>query len=508
MKLGPLGLSLGLHLGCLAVAGIAGRHLWIPSEPRIPVLLAAPVLAPAPPEPRAPVPPPEPIPEPPEPLPFSDPLASRGDGQPPRGFGLASALPRQAPALPARIVTRSVPSPFQVPEGDDQGLLLLNRLVGLNREGGSGGTGNGKGLAGDLPPGPEILDLVLVIDITGSMNAAADSVKAATGILSEALTGCCGSPHLGVVTYDDAVKGRCPLGERVSLRSLSLETAGGGDEQEGLDKALGVAYDPRMGWRKEAEKVVLVIADIGPHDADRIRARELAYRASVRGIRTTVLDVGHGKDPELAALAKAGGGHRLSCGASVGADLVAEAFGPAYADRLGKEIRRRILARTAGLDTLPLEKAAQAIREDAEAERPHKAVEAFRKAWATLNSTSRKRVAAALVDAAADGSAEAHSTALAFLCAISPRFAVFNALEKDPPRLLRYLDLADAYDTDRICGIGDVCWGEGRERVTPREYLRRSAESPSSFIAFKSRQLLDTVARAEAPTHGPAGTGG
>jgi hypothetical protein len=339
------------------------------------------------------------------------------------------------------------------------------------------------------------------------MSAAAVSVEAATGILSEALKGCCRSSRLGLVTYDDAVKGRCPLGVRVTPRSLSLETGGGGrDEQEGLDKALEAAYAPDMGWREEAEKVVLVIADIGPHTTDRAHARELAYRASARGIRTTVLDVGRGKDPELAALAKAGGGRRLSCGASVGADLVAEAFGPAYADRLGREIRRRVIARAAELDTAPLEKAAQAIREGVDADGLSKGIEAFRQGWQTLNPASRKRVAAALVDAATDGPPEARGPARAFLCAASPRFAVFNALEKDPPRLLRYLDLAAAHATDRIDSIGDVRWGEEAERVTPREYLSRSAESPSSFIAFKARQLLDTIAQAKVPA--PAGTGG
>lgn len=119
------------------------------------------------------------------------------------------------------------------------------------------------------------LDLVFLIDETGSMGSYIEKVKARLLELIAALKAAplCRSVRIGLVSYrdhppqDNTFASRVvPLTDDVeSIREgvLRMKAAGGGDGPESLTDGL---YDVvRLGWRPRAARVVILVGDAPPH---------------------------------------------------------------------------------------------------------------------------------------------------------------------------------------------------------------------------------------------------
>ncbi len=117
------------------------------------------------------------------------------------------------------------------------------------------------------------MDLVVVLDATGSMGDEMDYLKVELDAIIARMKREAGNLDLriGLVVYrdqgDDYVTRSFPwLLDIASVRaSLARQEAnGGGDTPEALDRALIAAED--MQWRPNAAKALLLIADAPPHE--------------------------------------------------------------------------------------------------------------------------------------------------------------------------------------------------------------------------------------------------
>ena len=120
------------------------------------------------------------------------------------------------------------------------------------------------------------LDLVFTLDVTGSMGAYIDSAKENIEAITERLVSRNGQRvdmRFGIVAYRD----HPPQDETFVTKSFpftrdvgqmrgalsELKASGGGDAPEAVGTALGATLD--CDWRKDATKVVILIADAPPH---------------------------------------------------------------------------------------------------------------------------------------------------------------------------------------------------------------------------------------------------
>lgn len=116
------------------------------------------------------------------------------------------------------------------------------------------------------------LDLVLVLDTTGSMGDEMAYLQAELGSIVARLKRDAGNLNLriGLVVYrdrgDDYVTRSFPLSADVGRLQSTLDQQdadGGGDTPEAVDRALAAAG--QMQWRPDAAKAVLLVADAPPH---------------------------------------------------------------------------------------------------------------------------------------------------------------------------------------------------------------------------------------------------
>lgn len=123
-------------------------------------------------------------------------------------------------------------------------------------------------------PGANGLDVVFMIDTTGSM---ADDIAQAKQFARQAADRIAGQHgRVALVEYRDSrdkvpVRIVTPLTEDQALFRADLGTLrahGGGDDPEGLLHALTVAFDG-LAWRRGATKAAVVLTDAGYHDPDR-----------------------------------------------------------------------------------------------------------------------------------------------------------------------------------------------------------------------------------------------
>jgi uncharacterized protein YegL len=165
---------------------------------------------------------------------------------------------------------------------------------------------------------PRPLDVVVVIDSTGSMTGALDAVKRKIQRVLELLRE--NAPHVrvGIVTYRD-------VGDEYLRRGLELTTDfpkvvsylngiqanGGGDTPEAVEAGLDMAYsDAEMRWDPRAKKIALLVGDAPPHDKDKQLCDNLASSARAKGIVTFTLSV-EGTIQAFKDIATAGGGKNV-----------------------------------------------------------------------------------------------------------------------------------------------------------------------------------------------------
>jgi len=152
------------------------------------------------------------------------------------------------------------------------------------------------------------LDVVFVIDATGSMGWLIDEVKGRVRDLSDWIRRLVPVTRFGVVAYRDEDDPEFltrvqPLTLNIGVvrRFLErLEARGGGDIPEAILAGLRKAIQDSS-WRSDSKKIIVIVGDAPPHRRDLPEILELtrAFRAS--GGRVATLDVSFDANPELAA---------------------------------------------------------------------------------------------------------------------------------------------------------------------------------------------------------------
>jgi hypothetical protein len=177
---------------------------------------------------------------------------------------------------------------------------------GFGRGNATGGTGTFQDYVGGLRQGG--LDVVFVIDATGSMGWLIDEVKERVRHLANWSRSLVPTTRFGVVAYRDhddpefvtQIRTLTLSVRKVKRFLAELETRGGGDLPEavgaGLERAIADA-----GWKRDSKRVIIVVGDAPPH-AERMAANLAAVRAfQAQGGTVTTLDVSFDANPELAA---------------------------------------------------------------------------------------------------------------------------------------------------------------------------------------------------------------
>lgn len=152
------------------------------------------------------------------------------------------------------------------------------------------------------------LDVVFVIDATGSMGWLIDEVKERVRDLSDWIRRLVPVTRFGIVAYRD--EDDPEFLTRVQPLTLNigkvrrflgrLEARGGGDIPEAIVAGLHKAIED-VGWRSDSKKIIVIVGDAPPHPGDLREILELtrAFRAS--GGRVATVDVSFDANPELAA---------------------------------------------------------------------------------------------------------------------------------------------------------------------------------------------------------------
>jgi len=119
-----------------------------------------------------------------------------------------------------------------------------------------------------------LVDMVLILDATGSMQPFLDAIVNALLRIIEILTSGSLNANLGVVVFRDEKYGEpaelSPVGTPPeAIRSILRQTVatGGGDEEESSLLAIKHALSLH-GYREGAQKVLLLVTDAPPHDPE------------------------------------------------------------------------------------------------------------------------------------------------------------------------------------------------------------------------------------------------
>lgn len=150
------------------------------------------------------------------------------------------------------------------------------------------------------------LDVVFVIDSTGSMDWVIKEVSERVVDIVDAVRLLVPVSRFGVVVYRD--HGDPDYLTRVqtltySVNKLtrfldSVRTQGGGDMAEAVTEGLRVAFQ-KSGWRISAKKVVIVIGDAPPHTKNREKVLSLSRQFATQQGQVSTLDVSHEANPAL-----------------------------------------------------------------------------------------------------------------------------------------------------------------------------------------------------------------
>lgn len=223
-------------------------------------------------------------------------------------------LALQPPPLEAIVEQRAVAGGLSIERRSPR---ALSHIAVGGRGGGHGGSGVGAG-NGTAPQGTfgeyvggvrqAGLDVVFVIDATGSMGWLIDEVKGQVRELADWTRRLIPVTRFGVVAYRDDDDPEFLVRTQPLTLSVGkvqrflddLEARGGGDVPEGVDAGLRAAVE-KIGWKSDSKKVIVILGDAPPH-AERLAATiELARRFRASGGTITTVDVSFDANPEIAA---------------------------------------------------------------------------------------------------------------------------------------------------------------------------------------------------------------
>ncbi len=195
------------------------------------------------------------------------------------------------PAVPDSAAIRAL--------ADDYVRGVSSSGIGTTRGGGIGGgygpgLGNGfGGYLGDLRR--KGLDVVLVIDGTGSMSLVIQDVKARMRELVAAIHRMVPTARIGMVVYGG--KGEAIQSQPLTLSPARLESflgsigAAGGDEwEENVRGGITTAID-KMDWRPYAKKVIVLVADSPPSRDDFPATRQMIQGFRARNGTFNAIDL-------------------------------------------------------------------------------------------------------------------------------------------------------------------------------------------------------------------------
>ncbi len=213
------------------------------------------------------------------------------------------------------------------------------------------------------------LDVVVVIDSTGSMQATIDAAREGLKDIVAILKRIAPRFRIGLVHYKelgelkDGAAILSPLSPQVNVvqdKLNKLLAGGGGDFPERVEKGLSLALSGKMGWSASANKTILIIGDAPPHPSAVDEARKLAKDAKEKpfGKRPSV-STGKGKSKRMIrpfVVSTIGVGQVMVHGETAAEfEAIAEAGGGAYGEILtsgtgknAREIVARILTLSFG----------------------------------------------------------------------------------------------------------------------------------------------------------------
>jgi hypothetical protein len=146
--------------------------------------------------------------------------------------------------------------------------------------------------------GAKNLDLCICLDCTASMYSELAVAQGEIDDLMLFISDMVGTLRIALVAYRDRVRGstRDDFETRAGDFTAdmhearqwlwSLRASGGGDQPEAVYEALHLAYT-RLSWRREADKVLIVVGDAPPHVGKGTPSVDLARRARAEAHLTT-----------------------------------------------------------------------------------------------------------------------------------------------------------------------------------------------------------------------------
>lgn len=133
------------------------------------------------------------------------------------------------------------------------------------------------------------LDMAVCIDSTGSMQPTIDALGAALGEMVDILDGISPKMRLAIVHYKEygelgktGAKVVLPFTKNIAAAQKELgdlRAEGGGDLPEAVLGGLEQALDPKLNWKKDANKLVVLIGDAPPHAHERQKVIDLVRTA-------------------------------------------------------------------------------------------------------------------------------------------------------------------------------------------------------------------------------------
>lgn len=149
------------------------------------------------------------------------------------------------------------------------------------------------------------LDVMFVVDATGSMDWAIEEVRTRIADIVDSVRSLVPVARFGVVAYRDHddpefLTRSQPLTfslVKLSRFLSSLEAVGGGSWQEAVTAGMEVAA--RSNWRPGAKRVVVIIGDAPPHEDKFDRLLALTRDLVIQGGQVSTLDVSNESNPAL-----------------------------------------------------------------------------------------------------------------------------------------------------------------------------------------------------------------
>ena len=232
------------------------------------------------------------------------------------------------------------------------------------------------------------LDVVVVVDATGSMQNIVDQLKHKLNDMVENMQRLVPTARIGAVAFRDRDDDKIATAPRQSeafvvkwsdltfnakkVQSFlnGIVAEGGGDWEEAVKDGVDAAIQ-NLKWREDAKKVIIIVGSSPPHKADVPALQQTVASWHARGGIVSTIDVSallheeherrinkwlYGEEPKeisplpefyqelkqaFAALARAGGGDNvaLTADASLARHILVLAFGPEWQKEVGKAVK-------------------------------------------------------------------------------------------------------------------------------------------------------------------------